>query len=71
MSLAPQRHRIIGTCTRKQKLRTNLIFFKDATIWDLETGLQVQNIGHFASEQGKLDSCWNEVPKTCTCKLQN
>ena len=22
--------------------------------WHLETGLQVQNIGHFASEQGEL-----------------
>ena len=36
--------------------------------------LQVQNIGHFASEQGELDSCLNppclnEVPKAC--KRQN
>ena len=31
--------------------------------------LQVQNIGQFASEQGELDSCLNEVPKPC--KRQN
>ena len=27
-------------------------------------GLHVKNIGHFASEQGELDSCLNEFPVT-------